>query len=995
MSNPPQIVVHGDVAIDRLSVPVPPLGTHCSTAANWHAYPGTRELVLPGGAMMLAELVAGAVGECADVHGPRLDELDKLSTEEYVHSYARLARFPRSTDPSERGESVYRIRKNCGFSGPADGRAVIPPLAADPADAELVVLDDVGNGFRDQPGCWPAALTEGEPLVILKMNTRLAHGALWEHLCARHANRLIVVVGVSDLRHEGARISRRLSWERTVSDVARELEKPPLARLKDCACLVVRFGVEGAIVWTRQGPFAGMWLFYDPDLQEESFADAHEGGMLGNTNAFVAGVAETLLEHKLSGVMRGVQHGLISSRRLYENGFGSKLESIALPGPELFAGLAEHGSRPSGIHVPRRATEAADSWSILHEIAPLGLVGPSTEYVLTGHNRILDRAPQARFGKLVTADRDEIEGYRAVQNLIREYVGRPAIERPLCIATFGPPGSGKSFGIMQVASSASPGTPIEKLDFNLSQFDSPDDLAAAFHRVRDVALDGRLPIAFFDEFDSNFHGRLGWLKHFLVPMQEGAFREGETMHPIGRAVFVFAGGTSRSFAEFSSADDVNGPEDVEFVKAKGPDFASRLRGFVDLKGINPLGDEELHVVRRAIILRVLLKNEFGEFLDAEGRLKADSSVIRAFLTVPEYRHGVRSMQAILEMSLLSGNRQIEQSALPSPQQLALHTDAAELEGALAQNRRLEFVREELAKGLHEQYRISQRAMPEPKEDSDPAMADWDQLGEKLKESNRRQADQIPAKLKTVGCTLRSAEPGKVAPPSPPFTAETQEDKQALEMLAEMEHARWNRERFVQGWCYGSARDTDRCISPHLVAWSKLSNEVKEYDRGAIRAIPKLLASVGFEIVRSESVQPPAAQRQPFGLSVKAAIRDQAGRVLLIRRSPESAHWPGKWDLVGGKVDPGEDPADTLLREAREETGLEIAAGDLIGANEFVVGDTRVVQLTFWADHLSGEMVVNDEHSESRWVDLTQLAEMDLADAIRDALAPVVRGDAAS
>jgi 8-oxo-dGTP pyrophosphatase MutT (NUDIX family) len=62
--------------------------------------------------------------------------------------------------------------------------------------------------------------------------------------------------------------------------------------------------------------------------------------------------------------------------------------------------------------------------------------------------------------------------------------------------------------------------------------------------------------------------------------------------------------------------------------------------------------------------------------------------------------------------------------------------------------------------------------------------------------------------------------------------------------------------------------------------------------------------------------------------VSALIFDSAGRILLHRRSDN-----GKWCPIGGMVEPGEEPADAVVREAREETGLEVLPERLVGVYE--------------------------------------------------------------
>jgi hypothetical protein len=59
------------------------------------------------------------------------------------------------------------------------------------------------------------------------------------------------------------------------------------------------------------------------------------------------------------------------------------------------------------------------------------------------------------------------------------------------------------------------------------------------------------------------------------------------------------------------------------------------------------------------------------------------------------------------------------------------------------------------------------------------------------------------------------------------------------MLARMEHARWNAERFLAGWSLG-AKDVKLKRSPYLVPYDQLPDEVKAWDRDAVKNIPDLL-----------------------------------------------------------------------------------------------------------------------------------------------------------
>jgi hypothetical protein len=115
------------------------------------------------------------------------------------------------------------------------------------------------------------------------------------------------------------------------------------------------------------------------------------------------------------------------------------------------------------------------------------------------------------------------------------------------------------------------------------------------------------------------------------------------------------------------------------------------------------------------------------------------------------------------------------------------------------------------------------------------------LDEDLKESNRKQADHIPIKLQKVNCGLEVLTNWDDALFS--FTLEE------VEKLAELEHIRWVEERSAEGWKLGPERNKDRKITPWLIPYSQLPDEMKEFDRDPVRNIPAILARIDLKVVR--------------------------------------------------------------------------------------------------------------------------------------------------
>lgn len=123
--------------------------------------------------------------------------------------------------------------------------------------------------------------------------------------------------------------------------------------------------------------------------------------------------------------------------------------------------------------------------------------------------------------------------------------------------------------------------------------------------------------------------------------------------------------------------------------------------------------------------------------------------------------------------------------------------------------------------------------------------------------------------------------------------------------------------------------------------------------------------------------------KPFVLAVKAVVFDEQQRCLLIRRSSHNRNFIGCWEWPGGKVDPGEDFATAVAREAREEIELEIEIIGLAGTTQFELPEVNVVLLCMEARVTGGQLQLSEEHDDSAWVPLNELSQWKLADQIRD------------
>lgn len=121
------------------------------------------------------------------------------------------------------------------------------------------------------------------------------------------------------------------------------------------------------------------------------------------------------------------------------------------------------------------------------------------------------------------------------------------------------------------------------------------------------------------------------------------------------------------------------------------------------------------------------------------------------------------------------------------------------------------------------------------------------------------------------------------------------------------------------------------------------------------------------------------------VAVTGAVRNEDGAVLLIRRTDNDL-----WALPGGAMDLGETIAETVVREVKEETGLEVDVTGVVGIYtdpkhvvEFSDGEVRQqFSICFLARLVGGELTPSEESSEVRWVSRRELDDYPMHPSMR-------------
>ncbi|MGH3321403.1 MAG: NUDIX hydrolase [Streptosporangiaceae bacterium] len=118
--------------------------------------------------------------------------------------------------------------------------------------------------------------------------------------------------------------------------------------------------------------------------------------------------------------------------------------------------------------------------------------------------------------------------------------------------------------------------------------------------------------------------------------------------------------------------------------------------------------------------------------------------------------------------------------------------------------------------------------------------------------------------------------------------------------------------------------------------------------------------------------------------VGAVVYDQTGRLLLIRRGHPPAE--GAWSIPGGRVEPGETGTQAVAREVREETGLEVSTGPLLGRVERDGPGGVVYEIRdYAAEVVGGTPTASDDASDLRWATRDDLTRLPMTAGLVEAL----------
>lgn len=115
------------------------------------------------------------------------------------------------------------------------------------------------------------------------------------------------------------------------------------------------------------------------------------------------------------------------------------------------------------------------------------------------------------------------------------------------------------------------------------------------------------------------------------------------------------------------------------------------------------------------------------------------------------------------------------------------------------------------------------------------------------------------------------------------------------------------------------------------------------------------------------------------IDVSAAILENSKGQVLIAKRKQGKKLAGYWEFPGGKVEEGESPGESLVRELKEEMNLDIEVREFVGESIYRYAEGLIRLIAFKGKIVGGEVDLKD-HDEYAWKHLYELGNVELAPA---------------
>lgn len=120
----------------------------------------------------------------------------------------------------------------------------------------------------------------------------------------------------------------------------------------------------------------------------------------------------------------------------------------------------------------------------------------------------------------------------------------------------------------------------------------------------------------------------------------------------------------------------------------------------------------------------------------------------------------------------------------------------------------------------------------------------------------------------------------------------------------------------------------------------------------------------------------------------AVIND--GKILILQRSLKNSVYPGLWELPSGKKEPMESVWDSVVREVKEETNIDVKPIDIVSTFNFEIDKPDeirdVTQLIFLVEAFGSiKVVISDEHDNFRWINRDEMKDYNLSKETKTAI----------